>query len=132
YLRLVQENNHTWQNRQHFYAVAAEVMRRILVDRARRKRSRKHGGGAERVELEAVEIPAPADDDLILRVHEALEQLTVEDPVKADVVKLRFFVGLENEETARLLGVSEKTVRRHWNFAKARLYQLMSDEAKKD
>src|SRR5262245_11449851 len=110
YLRLVQENSHAWQNRQHFYAVAAEVMRRILVDRARRKRSRKHGGSAERVELDAVEIPAAADDDLILRVHEALEQLAAEDSVKADVVKLRFFVGLENEEVAQLLGVSEKTV----------------------
>jgi RNA polymerase sigma factor (sigma-70 family) len=77
------------------------------------------------------EIPAAADDDLILRVHEALEQLAVEDPVKAEVVKLRFFVGLENEETARLLGVSEKTVRRHWSYAKARLYQLMSDGSKR-
>jgi RNA polymerase sigma factor (TIGR02999 family) len=126
YLRLVREDRQQWANRQQFYAVAAEVMRRILVDRARRKRSGKHGGDAERINLEAAEIPAAAQDELILKVHEALDTLAAEDPVKAEVVKLRFFVGLENQQSAQLLGISEKTVRRHWSFAKARLYQLMS------
>jgi RNA polymerase sigma factor (TIGR02999 family) len=125
WLRLSQESRTTWKNREQFYAMASEVMRRILVDRARRRRSRKHGGDLERVELDAVEFPVPADDALVLDVHEALEQLTAEDPEKAAVVKLRFFVGLENSEVAALLGVSEKTVQRHWAFAKAWLFRAM-------
>jgi len=125
WLRLSQESRTTWKNRDQFYAMAAEVMRRILVDRARRRRSRKHGGDRERVELDAVELPVPADDALILDVHEALEKLAAEDPEKASVVKLRFFVGLENSEVAALMGVSGKTVQRHWAFAKAWLYRAM-------
>ena len=105
--------------------MAAEVMRRILVDRARRRRSRKRGGDLERVDLDAVELSIPPDDALVLDVHEALEKLTVEDPQKAEVVKLRFFVGLENSQVASLLGVSEKTVQRHWAFAKAWLFRAM-------
>jgi RNA polymerase sigma factor (TIGR02999 family) len=125
WLRLSEESRTTWKNREQFYAMAAEVMRRILVDRARRRRSHKHGGDLERVELDAVELPVPGDDALVLDVHEALEKLTAEDPEKAQVVKLRFFVGLENSEVAALLGVSEKTVQRHWAFAKAWLFRAM-------
>jgi len=125
WLRLSRESRTTWKNREQFYAMAAEVMRRILVDRARRRRSRKHGGDLERVDLDAVELPLPGDDALVLDVHEALEELTAEDPQKAEVVKLRFFVGLENSEVATLLGVSEKTVQRHWTFAKAWLFRAM-------
>jgi RNA polymerase sigma factor (TIGR02999 family) len=125
WLRLSQESRTTWKNREQFYAMAAEVMRRILVDRARRRRSRKHGGDLERVDLDALELPGPADDALVLDVHEALEQLSAEDPQKAEVVKLRFFVGLGNAEVAALLGVSEKTVHRHWAFAKAWLFRAM-------
>jgi RNA polymerase sigma factor (TIGR02999 family) len=125
WLRLSQQSRATWKNREQFYAVAAEVMRRILVDRARRRRSHKHGGDLERVDLDAVELPVPADDALVLDVHEALERLAAEDPEKAEVVKLRFFVGLENSEVAALLGVSEKTVQRHWAFAKAWLFRAM-------
>jgi len=125
WLRLSQESRTAWRNRQQFYAMAAEVMRRILVDRARRRRSRKHGGDLARVDLDAVELPVPGDDALVLEVHEALEQLAAEDPEKAEVVKLRFFVGLENAEVAALLGVSEKTVQRHWAFAKAWLFRAM-------
>jgi RNA polymerase sigma factor (TIGR02999 family) len=125
WLRLSQESRTTWKNREQFYAMAAEVMRRILVDRARRRRSRKHGGDLERVDLGAVELPMPGDDALVLDVHEALEKLTAEDSEKAQVVKLRFFVGLENSEVAALLGVSEKTVQRHWTFAKAWLFRAM-------
>jgi RNA polymerase sigma factor (TIGR02999 family) len=125
WLRLSGESHSTWRNREQFYAMAAETMRRILVDRARRRRSRKHGANLERVDLDAVELPSPADDALVLEVHEALEALTAEDPQKALVVKLRFFVGLDNAEVAALLGVSEKTVRRHWAFAKAWLFRAM-------
>ena len=127
WLRLSQESHSGWKNREQFYAVAAEVMRRILVDRARRRRSQKHGGHLERVELEAIEVPGSGDDETLLRVHDALERLAVEDPEKAEVVKLRFFVGLEAAETAAILKVSEKTVQRHWAFAKAWLYRAMRD-----
>ena len=125
WLRLSQQAGARWQNREHFYAVAAEVMRRILVDRARRRQTRKHGGQLERVDLDAVELPGPGDDAVVLQVHDALERLAAEDAVKAEVVKLRFFVGLENAEVAAILGVSEKTVQRHWSFAKAWLYRAM-------
>jgi RNA polymerase sigma factor (TIGR02999 family) len=125
WLRLSQQADARWHNREQFYAVAAEVMRRILVDRARRRQARKHGGQLERVDLDAVDLPGPGDDDAVVRVHEALELLTAEDPQKAAVVKLRFFVGLENGEVAALLGVSEKTVQRNWAFAKVWLYRAM-------
>ncbi len=125
WLRLSQNSRIAWKNREQFYAVAAETMRRILVDRARRRQARKHGGDLERIDFDAVEVVFPADDDLILHVHDALLQLEAEDFEKAQVVKLRFFVGLENAEVANLLGVSEKTVRRHWAFAKAWLARAM-------
>jgi len=127
WLRLSQQSEARWQNREHFYAVAAEVMRRMLVDRARRRQARKHGGDLARVDLDALELPGAGDDDVVLQVHEALERLTAEDPEKAEVVKLRFFVGLENAEVAAILGVSEKTVQRHWSFAKAWLHRAMQN-----
>ncbi len=127
WLRLSQQSDARWRNREQFYAVAAEVMRRILVDRARRRQARKHGGQLERVELDAVEVPDAGDDAVVLRVHEALERLAAEDAEKAEIVKLRFFVGLENAEIASVLGVSEKTVQRHWSFAKAWLYRVMQE-----
>ena len=128
WLRLSQQSDVRWRNREHFYAMAAEVMRRILVDRARRRQARKHGGQLERVDLDAIELPGRGDDAVVLQVHEALEKLTAEDPEKAEVVKLRFFVGLENAEIAAVMGISEKTVQRHWSFAKAWLYRAMQAE----
>ncbi len=125
WLRLSHQSRSTWKNREQFYAIAAEIMRRILVDRARRRRSRKHGGELERVDLDAVDLPFIGSDDLVLQVHDALERLAAEDPEKADVVKLRFFVGLEHAEIATLLDVSEKTVQRHWAFAKAWLARVI-------
>jgi RNA polymerase sigma factor (TIGR02999 family) len=119
WLRLSTQSRADWKNRDQFYAVASEVMRRILVDRARRRRTPKHGGNLQRVELDNLELPVPGGDDLVLQVNEALDALEIQDPGKAQVVKLRFFVGLENAEIAALLGVSEKTVQRHWAFAKA-------------
>jgi RNA polymerase sigma factor (TIGR02999 family) len=127
WLRLSHQCRSTWKNREQFYAIAAEIMRRILVDRARRRRSRKHGGELERVELDAVDLPFIGSDDLVLQVHDALVRLTTEDPQKAEVVKLRFFVGLGNAEIATLLDVSEKTVQRHWAFAKAWLARAIKE-----
>ena len=123
WLRLVGDGDPGWQSRTHFFAAAAEAMRRILIDRARRKLALRRGGGQARVELDESAIEAPADDERILQVHEALDALAVEDPEKAQIVKLRFFVGLSHEEIAALLGVNEKTVRRHWEVAKVWLFQ---------
>jgi len=125
WLRLSQQADSHWQNREQFYAVAAEVMRRILIDRARRRQSRKHGGHLQRTDLDAVELSSPGDDAVVLQIHDALERLAAEDREKAEVVKLRFFVGLENSEIASILGVSEKTVQRHWSFAKVWLYRAL-------
>jgi len=123
WLRLGGDDQPEWQNRAHFLAAAAEAMRRILVESARRKLRLKRGGGGERVELHESAIEAPVGDEKILQVHEALEILSVEDPEKAQIVKLRFFVGLSHAEIAALLGVNEKTVRRQWEVAKVRLFQ---------
>jgi RNA polymerase sigma factor (TIGR02999 family) len=125
WLRLSREGRSDWKNREQFYAVAAETMRRILVDRARRRKAVKHGGALERVPLDCIEYALPTEDELVLQVHGALDRLASEDLEKAQVVKLRFFVGLESPEIARLLGVSEKTVQRHWAFAKAWLVREM-------
>jgi RNA polymerase sigma factor (TIGR02999 family) len=118
WIRLSAQRNQHFQNRQCFFGAAAEVMRRILVDRARRRKAARHGGGQERVELDAIEIPA-SDDELVQAVHEVLDQLAKLDPEKAEIVKLHFFVGLSFEEIAALMSVNERTVRRHWTFAKA-------------
>ena len=122
WLRLGGENQPSWKNRAHFFTAASEAMRRILVEKARRKLRLKRGGGAERVELDSA-IPTPSEDEKVVEVSEALELLAREDPQKAEIVKLRFFVGLNNDEIAALLGVNEKTVRRHWEVAKVRLFQ---------
>ena len=127
YLKMSREANDRWDNRGQYFAVAAETMRRILVDRARRRLSKKRGGDYQRTEIDFVELPTAADDDLVLRVHEALDELAVTEPLKAEVVKLKFFVGLSSEEIGQLLKIHEKTVRRHWSFAKAWLVQAMSE-----
>ena len=117
------ESGQHWQNRGHFFAAAAEAMRRILIDNARRKHARRHGGGQERVNLETAEIAAPGSDDELLQVHEALERFAQIDPTKAELVKLRYFVGLTIPEAAQVLGVSEPTVKRMWAYARAWLYR---------
>jgi RNA polymerase sigma factor (TIGR02999 family) len=127
WLRLSQQSRSEWKNRDQFFAVAAEVMRRILVDRARRRRSQRRGGNLERVEMDSIDLPFDVTDELALQVDEALERLAFEDPEKAKIVKLRFFVGLGNAEIAALLGVSEKTVQRHWAFAKAWLTRAIQE-----
>jgi len=123
WLRLGADYQPAWQNRAHFFGAAAEAMRRILVENARRKLRLKRGGGAERVELNESAIEAPADDEKVIKVNEALETLATENPEMAKIVTMRFFVGLKHEEIATLLGVNEKTVRRHWEVAKVKLLQ---------
>jgi len=123
WLRLVGDANPKFDGRAHFFAAAAEAMRRILIDNARRKRALRHGGGQARVDIQDVEIAAAARDDELLAVHEALDKLAAEDNGLAELVKLRFFVGLTNKEAAEVLGVSEPTVERRWAFARAWLYR---------
>jgi RNA polymerase sigma factor (TIGR02999 family) len=125
WLRLAGDGPQSWQGRGHFFAAAAEAMRRILVENARRKQRLRHGGGQQRVSLEEAEVAAAAEDDKLLQVHEALDDLAAEDPVQAQIVKLRFFAGLKSSEVANALGVSEKTVLRYWTHAKAWLYERM-------
>jgi RNA polymerase sigma factor (TIGR02999 family) len=125
YLRLGGAERFKFENRAHFFASAAEAMRRILVDSARRHSQLKRGGDQERVELQETRIAAPVEDDKLLLVNEALDVLAREDPLKAEVVKLRYFVGLKHQETADVLGISEVTVRRHWAVARVRLFELV-------
>jgi RNA polymerase sigma factor (TIGR02999 family) len=118
------EGERRWNDRTHFFAAAAEAMRRILVDNARRKRCARHGGELERVDLAAIQVAAPVpDEDEVLAVHEALDELAALDPRKAELVKLRFFVGLNFAEAAEVLGISEVTAKRDWAFARAWLYR---------
>lgn len=111
-----------FENRGHFFAAAAEAMRRILVDRARRRVCAKHGGGADELDFDALQIAAPADGDELLAVHEALDRLAEHDARKAAIVKLRYFVGLSFDECAALLGVSVPTAKRDWAYARAWLH----------
>ena len=126
WLRLTRdEPNAPFANRAHFFAAAAEAMRRILVDHARRKAAGKRGGGWERLNLDKVEIAADANHDALLLVNEALEKLAQEEPKAAEIVKLRFFAGLTLEEAGQVLGFTERTAKRHWAFARAWLYDAM-------
>ena len=123
YLRLIRSHKQQWDNRAHFFGAAAEAMRRILVENARRKHRAKRGANWQRVDLEEAEGLLPDSTDHILLVHEALDELAREDPVKAEVVKLHFFIGCSHQETAEALGISEKTVRRYWEYAQVWLYR---------
>jgi RNA polymerase sigma factor (TIGR02999 family) len=124
WLRLGGQN---FENRAHFFGAAAEAMRRILIDRARRKLAARHGAGAEHVDVDEIEIAAPTQkDDELLAVHEALEVLAAHDPRKAELVKLRYFVGLTLDETAAVLGISVPTAKRDWAYARAWLFRAIS------
>ena len=125
WLRLGGENASSFQNRAHFFGAAAEAMRRILVESARRKKRLKHGGQLERVDIADVELPLPMPGDELLEMDEALDQLARVDACAADVVKLCFFVGLTQEQTAKELGISLATAERRWSFARAWLFQEM-------
>ena len=123
WLRLVGNEAPTFQNRAHFFGAAAEAMRRILIDRARHRKAIRHGGGQQRVDLEQVELPFGGDDDQLLAVNEALQQLAAAHPTEAEVVKLRYFVGLTHDEIADALGISVRTVKYYWAHARAWLFQ---------
>jgi len=123
WLRLVGNEAPTFQNRAHFFAAAAEAMRRILIERARHRQAVRHGGGQQRVEFEQVELPLGGNDDQLLAVNEALEQLAAAHPQEAEVVKLRYFVGLTHDEIADALGISVRTVKYYWAHARAWLFK---------
>ena len=115
-------SNHDWNSRGHFFAAAAEAMRRILIDRARKRNRQRHGAGLERINLDSVDLAATTDDDTLLRLDEALTKLAEEEPDKAELVKLRFFSGLNIPDAARALGISEATAKRRWTYGRAWLY----------
>jgi len=123
WLRLSGKEPGRFTGRAHFFAAAAEAMRHILIDSARRKLAARHGGGQARVDIEEVEIAFPEDDGELLAVHEVLDKLAAEDPQKAELAKLRYFVGMTFEEAAEVLGISVATAKRHWAYARAFLYE---------
>jgi RNA polymerase sigma factor (TIGR02999 family) len=126
YLRVAGDSHVTWEGRQHFFFAAARAMRDILVEQARRKAGPKQGGGQRRHELdEACAVLEPPSDD-ILAVHEALEELEARDPLKAQIVLLRYFTGLTMDETATVLGLPERTLDRHWRYIRAWLMKRLS------
>jgi RNA polymerase sigma factor (TIGR02999 family) len=118
-----------WNGRGHFFAAAAEAMRRILIDTARRRRTRRRGGQAQRHSLEGLEAAAPASDDELLAIDEALARLQNLDPAKAELVKLRYFGGLTIPEAAQALGISVTTANRYWAYARAWLHEELSTGA---
>ena len=123
WLRMIGNGDRRWQNRAHFFGAAVEAMRRILIENARRKARLKRGGNPLRIDLDHIELSATTPDEKVLLIDDALERLQLEDPEKARVVVLKFFVGLTNQEVAENLGVTERTVERHWAYAKAWLFQ---------
>ena len=127
YLRLVDTDKaQHWDSRGHFFAAAAEAMRRVLIDTARRRKSQRRGGTAERRTLEGLEAAAPASDDELLAVNDALERLQQLDPPKAELVKLRYFGGLTIPEAAQALGISVTTANRYWTYARAWLHEELA------
>jgi RNA polymerase sigma factor (TIGR02999 family) len=128
WLRLQKSAPEKWRDRKQFFAAAAEAMRRILVESARRRLAAKRGAGEDAVPLDGLDLPSPVADERLLGIHEVLDQLALEDELKAHIVKLRFFGGMNHDEIAALLEVNEKTVRRHWSLAKIWLYRAMNKE----
>ena len=125
WLRLVGDKNPKFENRAHFFGAAAEAMRRILIDRARHKLAVRYGGKFTRVEFDEQELVAPGADEQLLAVHEVLDNLAKEHPVQAEVVKLRYFVGMTNEETAQALDISVATVKNYWTFARIWIFNAI-------
>jgi len=123
WMRLVGKENPKFENRAHFFAAAAEAMRRILIENARRKRALRHGGGQQRVEFEQAELASASDDEQLLAVNEALDKLAAKSKVEAELVKLRYFIGMTLEEAAEVLGISERTADNYWAHARAWLFR---------
>lgn len=130
YLRLIGPADELrWENRGHFFAAAAEAMRRILVEAARRKKTDKRGGGRQRIDAETIALAAPEDDDDLVAIDAALDQLAALDPIKAELVKLRYFAGLTIEQAASTLGISAATAKRYWTYSRAWLFQHVAGDA---
>ena len=129
YVRLVDQKNVHWANRSHFFAISAQIMRRILIDHARRHAYAKRGGGAQQVSLEEVAAVTPDPGKELVRLDEALKSLAEMDPRRSQVVEMRYFGGLNNDEIAGVLKISANTVTRDWNMARAWLYQQLSETA---
>src|SRR5229473_3544443 len=123
WLRLVGNENQKWDGRAHFFAAAAEAMRRILIEKARRKSAIRHGGDQQRVDIQEVELASPMDDAQLLALDEVLDKLAATHAVQAEVVKLRYFVGMTNVEVAQVLGLSDRTVKNYWTHARAWLFR---------
>jgi RNA polymerase sigma factor (TIGR02999 family) len=129
WLRLVRDNSHAqFKSRAHFFGAAAEAMRRILIENARRKRAVRHGGNQQRVDIQEIEIASEVNDDELLALNDALEKFAAQDKAKAELVKLRYFVGMTNEEAAEILGISLATAKRQWTFARAWLHAEISKQ----
>jgi len=122
WLKLTKDENRRWNGRSHFFAAAAEAMRRILVDSARRKRALRHGGGQQRIDIAEIVLAAP-NDSQVLAVNDALEKFAAVDSQKAELVKLRYFAGLTIDEAAGVLGISAPTAKRYWAYARAWLFE---------
>ena len=127
WLRLTGNENQEWNGRGHFFAAAAEAMRRILVENARRKQRLKHGGAMQRIDLTTLDVAIITHDEHLLAVDEALDKLAARDPLGAQLIKLRFFAGLSNVDAARILGIPERTAKRTWAYARAWLYEELKN-----
>jgi RNA polymerase sigma factor (TIGR02999 family) len=128
WLRLSNNDQRKWNDRTHFFAAAAEAMRRILVDKARRKRAVRHGGSLNQVEMPEIVTPALENDDNVLAVNEALEKFALLEPQKAELVKLRYFIGMTLEQASEALDISERTAKRYWAFSRAWLHEEIKSQ----
>lgn len=128
WLRLIGDHTPSFKDREHFFRACAEAMRRILIDRARRKHTVRHGGTYQRVDFEDFDLAAPAVDNQLLAVNEALDKFALEHPVQAELVKLRYFAGLTNEEVSKVMGISVSTAKNYWNFSRAWLLNEIASE----
>lgn len=132
WIRLIGDQDREFANKKHFFSAAAEAMRRILIDRARNKNRQKRGGKPTRVDLTQVTLATDDPEEIVIIVDEALQELARSEPIKAEVVKLRYFIGLTHAEIASTLGLSVITVRRHWTFARSWLYATLKSQAGND
>ncbi len=128
WLRLVGDHTPSFKDREHFFRASAEAMRRILIDRARRKHTRRHGGGYQRVDFEGFDPAAPEAGDQLLAVNEALDKFSLEHPVQAELVKLRYFAGLTNGEVSEVMGISVSTAKNYWTFSRAWLLNEIENQ----
>jgi len=128
FVRLVGSPTDHWQSRRHFFAAAAEAMRHLLIDRSRRKQSARHGGGKPHIDLAKIDVAADADSETLRSVDEALEKLAAVDPRAAEFVKLRYFAGMRHDEIAEVMGLSERSSKRIWTFARAWLFDEIRRE----